>query len=247
MPMTNAQIAEVLDRTVALTEPILDVLATVDPFGLKKWTHGPRHFLHVPTRPRDIASTALNVADWPGTKGWNALSMNGRADWWMHRIGGLGAIAAAFPSFFGVWLNRFSIGDFVSAANQALVAIAVGREYGITERSDQIAMLGSVIFGRTIDGSDVPHTESTPFPQSGRELAKAVLGGMWDIGRGLLDLRSEIGARPQAPKALRLVSMIPVIGAPADYVGERIALRHAVTATKEWIVDHPAAIRPVTD
>lgn len=242
MAMTDAQIAGVLDRTIALTEPILDVLADTDLFGLKKRTHGPRTFWFIPTRPRDIASTALNVADWPGTKGWSDLDLNQRAAWWVKRVGSIGAVGAAFPSVFGVWLNRLSIGDFIGAANQALVTIAVGREYGVTERSDQIALLGWVIFNREIDGSDVEHTESTPFPQTGKELAKAVASGIWEIGKGLLDLRSEIGARPQAPKPLRLLADIPVVGAPFDYVGERMALSRAVNRTKEWIVAHPDAI-----
>ena len=53
---------------------------------------------------------------------------------------------------------------------------------------------------------------------------------------------NQMGRRPQPNKTLRLLSQLPVIGAPFNYVGERFALKRAVNAGRAWIVAHPDAI-----
>ncbi|MFC0315824.1 hypothetical protein ACFQNE_15420 [Gordonia phosphorivorans] len=241
MAMSDAQIVTILDRTAAVADPILDILANSDPFDLKPRTHA-RAWDRIPTSVADAAATALQVSDWPGTAGWEALSRNERADWWVGRIGAVNTVAVAFPSMFGAWTKKVPIGAFLGAASQALMVLAVGREYGVVDRSDQIAMLGSVLFGRELAASDSTPVARQEFPQSGPALAKAVLKGMWDIATGLRSLTKALGARPQAPRVFGYLMWLPLIGGPAAYLGERVALCRAVAASKQWIVDHREAI-----
>lgn len=243
MDLTDAQIATTLDNTVAIAGPILDIMAGSDPLNLKPRTFGRRWYDLIPTRFGDLSATALHLADWPGTAGWADLSMNERAEWWVDRIGSVTTAGAAFPGMFGAWTKKVPLGTYLSAASQSLITLAVAREYGIDDRRDQIAMLGSVVFGRDVDGSDLTPTPDKK-PEGSSNLAKTVIRGIWDIGWGLQKMAKALGARPQMPRMLSHLGWLPVIGGAATYVGERIALRRAVDASRRWIVDHPDAIAP---
>ena len=242
MGITDAQIVTILDRTAAIADPILDVLAHTDPFDLKPRTFGRSWWELIPTSLGDLTATAMNVADWPGTGGWEKLSMNERADWWVNRIGALNTVAVAFPGVLGPWAKTLPVGAFLGAASQALMVMAVGREYGVVDRDDQIAMLGAVIFGRELSGTDARHAERRSFPESGTELAKAVVKALWDIGTGLRNVEKALGARPKSPSLIGHLTWLPLVGAPATYLGERIALCRAVEASRRWIIDHREAI-----
>lgn len=242
MGISDAQIAAILDRTAAIADPILDILANTDPFDLKRRTFGRRWWDLIPTSFGDMTATALNVADWPGTAGWEKLSMNQRADWWVNRIGALNTVAVAFPGVFGVWTKRLPVGTFLGASSQALMVLAVGREYGVVDRNDQIAMLAAVLFDREISDTETEHVQRREFGDSGAALAKAVLKALWDIGMTLRNLDKALGARPQSPSLIGHLTWLPVVGAPATYLGERIALCRAVEGARRWIVDHRAAI-----
>lgn len=241
MALTDTQIATTLDRTAAASAAILDVLATFDPLDLKQRTFGRRWYDVIPTRFGDTTATVLDVADWPGTAGWEKLSVNERADWWVNRVGALVTVGVAFPSMFGAWTKRLPVGTYLGAASQALMVIAICREYGVRDRGDQIAVLGDVLFGRTLDGSTVQHVEPVPFtaPTS----VPALLKGLWDIAMDLRELTKALGARPQAPSMIRHLGWVPLVGGPAMYLGERVALCRAVGQTQRWIVDHPDAVR----
>ncbi|MFT3659877.1 MAG: hypothetical protein QM809_00340 [Gordonia sp. (in: high G+C Gram-positive bacteria)] len=242
MAMSDAQIATILDNTAAVADPVLDILARSDPFDLKRRTFGRRWWDVIPVSVADAAATALDVADWPGTASWEKLSTRERADWWVTRIGSLSTVAVAFPGIFGAWTKKLPIGDALGAASQALTVLAVGREYGVISRDHQIAMLGSVLFGRDVDGSHLTHAQPQEFPQSGGRLLLAVFKGLWRIARWLRDLQKALAARPQSPSFFRRLAWIPLLGAPATYVGERVALRRAVTSAQEWIAENPAAV-----
>lgn len=241
MSMSDAQIAKILDHTASVADPILDILANSDPLNLKPRTFGRRWYDLIPTSLGDASATALNVADWPGTAGWEALSPNDRADWWVDRIGALSTLGAAFPGMFGAWTKKLPVGTFLGAASQALIVLAVGREYGVLTRTEEIALLGAVLFGREVDGSDVEHVPAEELPRSGSQVAKAVAKGMWDIALGLRRLEKALGARPQSPKLLKHLGWVPLLGGPATYLGERIALRRAADGARMWVADHPEA------
>lgn len=223
MALTDARLVAVLDRTVASIDQILDVLATADVFDLKR------------------RSCVLSAVDWPGTRGWNELSMNERADWWVTRVGAVTTTAVAFPGMFGVWARWLPIGAYLGVAGQALVLRAVSREYGVDTREAGVVMLGEILFKRDLspvvagvdDGGDpivAPDADS---------VVEVTVG----IGRTLYDLSSALGARPGPPAVARWASMVPLIGGPITYIGERIALRHAVDAGRRWIVEHPTTVK----
>ncbi|MFT4088185.1 MAG: hypothetical protein QM658_13750 [Gordonia sp. (in: high G+C Gram-positive bacteria)] len=244
MSMSDEQVAKVLDTAVSLAEPVLDILSEADPFGLKAKTFVPRQRWQIlPSSASAAATQALNVADFPGTKGWHDLDMNARADWWVTRLGAINAFGVAFPSMFGAWTKKLPLSTYLGAANQALVILAVAREYRVTERSDQIEMLGSVLFGRTVDGDLVDHAPAEPVDTKHRSAPAAIAGALWDLGKLLYQLQKSLDARPQAPRPLSMITWIPLVGGPASYIGERIALCRAVGAAQEWIVAHPDSVR----
>lgn len=242
MAMSDAQIATILDRAASVADPILDILATSDPLNLKPRTFGRRWYDLIPTRFGDVTATALTIADWPGTAGWEKLNLQERIDWWVGRVGALSTLGVAFPGMFGAWTKKLPVGPLLGAASQALIVLAAGREYGVVRRSDQIALLGAVLFGRQVDGSDIDHAPPQEFPSSAGELTTAVVKGLWDIATGLRKLEKALGARPQSPALLSHLGWVPLLGGPATYLGERIALRRAVKASQAWIDDHPEAI-----
>ncbi len=226
MPLSDARLVSVLDRTVASIDQVLDILSTADAFDLKR------------------RSCLLAAVDWPGTRGWEQLSMNERADWWVTRVGAVTTTAVAFPSMFGVWARWLPLGAYLGVAGQALVVRAAAREYGVVSRESGVVMIGEILFGRDlapvvagIDDGGAPVVSSD---------ADGVTDRVIGIGSTLYELSSELGMRPGPPALARWGAMVPLIGAPFMYVGERIALRHAVNAARRWIVEHPTTVTATT-
>jgi hypothetical protein len=123
--------------------------------------------------------------------------------------------------------------------NQAMVLVAVAREYRVTDRARQVELLASVLAAREVhvDALD-PTPDGVPLEIKKKSVVKAT----WDVVRTLQGGVNQMGRRPQPNKTLRLLSQLPVIGAPFNYVGERFALKRAVNAGRAWIVAHPDAI-----
>ena len=172
--------------------------------------------------------------------------MTERADWWMSRIGTLNTVAVAYPSVFGVWARRLPIGSMLGFANQAMVAVAVAREYGVTDRTAHVELLGSVLCGRELDAVVAKEGEARAADEPSKK-KRSLMGAAWEVAQVLRGLSDEMERRPQAPRVLRMLGAIPVLGAPVMYVGERVALAKAVTLTKRWIVAHRADIEPIDD
>lgn len=242
MALTDAELAQILDRAVATIDPMLDALASVDPLDLKQ-----RTFLT--TTPRTCfdrgagaASYVLNVLDWPGTAGWDELPMNDRAGWWVSRVGLVTTGGVAFPSVFGAWTKKLPMADYLGFASQALVLRGVSREYGVTSRDAGVAMLASILFGRDLDTHPDTRAVDEALPDDMTERKKAFIARLWQIGRSLYDVSRALGDRPGAPRLLNWLGWIPLIGGPASYLGETIALRRAARACREWIVAHPGTV-----
>ena len=236
--LSDAQVVEVLGTAVSIINPVLDALATRDPVRLKKLTY--LEGVDDPSLARrgaELLGRLVNVSDWPGTKGWSSRSMKERADWWSSRIGTLNTVAVAYPSALGAWTRRLPMGSMLGFANQAMVAVAVAREYGVTDRLSHIELLGSVLCGRDLHDVDPDAGDETE-----RTKKRSLIGAAWDVAQVLRGLSGEMERRPQAPRLIRLVGAIPLVGAPVMYLGERIALAEAVNRTKRWIVAHRAAI-----
>ncbi|MGB3301352.1 hypothetical protein [Gordonia sp. (in: high G+C Gram-positive bacteria)] len=239
MALKDSDIVRILYRTVATLDPMLDVLAVADPLGLKPRTFSTIASNRCLDRTANSASKVLNVLDWPGTAGWDKLPMNDRAKWWVSRIGLVTTGGVAFPSVFGAWTKKFPMSDYLGFASQALVLRAVGREYGITSREGGVEMLASILFGRTVDANRASVFSDEPLDET---KDKSFMVQLWQVGRTLVSLARSLDERPGSPRILSMLSWIPLIGAPASYLGETIALRRAAKMCREWIVAHPDAI-----
>ncbi|MGC5255150.1 hypothetical protein ACPXCG_02265 [Gordonia sp. DT218] len=241
--MSDAQVAGILDRTVAGINPVLDTLAHRDPLGLKRHTfHDDRHRDSTVQRALHLLADALDVTDWPGTKGWSSRSMNSRADWWIGRIGAVNNIAVAYPGVFGAWTRRLPLSSTLGFANQAMVLVAIAREYGVTERSRQVQLLAAVLCGRTVDPAMPEDDQRSELPTEPVERRHTLVGTVWETAKVLRSLTGEMERRPGSPGPLRLLTYIPIVGAPASYIGERFALAQATRQARKWIADHPEAI-----
>ena len=245
MALSDADIAQILDRTVATIDPMLDVLTSADPLDLKPRTFtsaAPRNCLD---RGAGAASHVLNALDWPGTAGWDELPMRDRANWWVSRVGLVTTSGVAFPSVFGAWTKKLPMGDYLGFASQALVLRGVSREYGVTSREAGVAMLASILFGRDIDAHLESQALDEAMPADKKERDRAFITRLWRIGRSLYDLSKAVGDRPGSPRLLSWLGWIPLVGGPASYLGEVLALRRAAKACREWIVAHPDTVEAV--
>ncbi|MGC4935581.1 hypothetical protein ACLQ3C_18080 [Gordonia sp. DT30] len=237
--MTNDQLARSLDAAIGVIDPLLDLLADRDPLGLKEHTFDDGEHRGLAAVQHSVAN-ALNVADWPGTKGWAELSMNARADWWISRLGTVNTVALAYPGVLGAWAKALPIATPLGFANQATVLIAVAREYGVTDRSWQIRLLASVLCDRDLPDDALPSSGGgADAPTTGRPSALRLL---WDTAQILRKVDAEMSRRPRAPRPFSTLSWIPLLGAPSLYVGERLALCRAARAGREWIAAHPKSV-----
>lgn len=238
--LSDDRIIDALNRMIAAINPILDVMSQTDVTGLR----GKSHQDHpkddsVFRRVEYVAARTVDLTALPGTKRWDGLSMEERAQWWVNRIGGLNTIGVAFPNIFGIWARRLPITTVLGFVNQAMVLIAVAREYRVTGRARQIELLASVLGARELTVGELAAIPDAPPVEAKR---KSLARATWDIARTLQGGVDEMGKRPQPARVLRWLSNIPLIGAPINYVGEQFALKRAVNAGRAWIVAHPDAI-----
>ncbi|GAA4477257.1 hypothetical protein GCM10023094_19000 [Rhodococcus olei] len=235
----DARVVAVLDRAAWGVNPVLD-LASADPFGIKARTFVPP--VEGGTRLDrllDGVAWVLDFAEVPGTAAWERAGDERRARWWLTRLGLLNTIVVAFPGVLGPIAKRLPLQVLLGFANQTIVLIAVARELGVTDRTAQVDLLASVLCDREIDArtlltADEAGWEAAPRPW--RPLA--ALGGLWSTARVLRAIPDELGKRPQAAQPWRTLGHLPVIGAIADYLGERGALIDAAVQGKRWIDGH---------
>ncbi|WP_415043650.1 hypothetical protein [Gordonia sp. (in: high G+C Gram-positive bacteria)] len=238
--LTDDQITSALNRLIAAINPIIDVLSQRDITGLrgKSFQAAPKDGSLL-RKAEHVAAKAVDLTALPGTKRWSELSMGQRAQWWVNRIGGLNTVGVAFPNIFGLWARRLPLSTVLGFVNQAMVLVAVAREYRVTDRGHQIELLASVLGGRDLHLTDV---DAVPDAAPVEAKRKSIVRATWDIARTLQEGVGEMDKRPQPARPLRWLSNIPLIGAPINYVGERFALRRAVNMGRKWIVAHPDSI-----
>lgn len=240
--LSDDQVVAILDDAVAAINPVLDVLAERDVLGVKKHTYhawpddGPRTHQAV-----HLISTPLEFAHWPGTAGWSELSMKARADWWITRIGAINTVAVAFPSIFGFWTRYLPVASLLGFANQAIVLVAIAREYHVVEPKHQVELLASVLCNRSVNAHAAGEAPPTVLPPGRRSLITTV----WNVAQTLRGLSGELEQRPGPAKPFGVLRLIPVLGGPFSYLGERLALTRAATLGRRWIVDHPGSISPI--
>nr|WP_064569306.1 hypothetical protein [Gordonia sp. LAM0048] len=237
--MSDQQLAGILDNVVGVINPVLDALAERDPLGLKGHTfHDDDHSDSRLQQAQHAASKLLDVAEWPGTKGWSERSMHKRASWWVTRIGTLNTGAVAFPGVFGVWAKRLPITPYLGFANQAMVLVAIAREYEVTDRKRQVQLLASVLCKRDLTNPDVTAESGESLPSEPKEREKSLFAAIWDAAKLPRAVDDEFEKRPQPMALFRMLAYVPVIGAPATYLGERFALSKAAKAGQAWLDSH---------
>lgn len=244
--MDDRTVEAALNRAVAIIDPVLDLLATRDPVGLKGRTfRRPTPEDSPLDAVLDALAKALNVTDFPGTAAWEKLDADARAQWWVGRIGALNTVAVAFPSVFGVLVNRLPIQDLLGFANQSMVLVAVAREHDVTDRATHVRLLASVLCKRDLAASTEPtavtEPESSVTKDSGHSGPFALLHAMWDIASVLRDVSGELAKRPHSRGIYRVIGAIPLVGGVAGYFGEREALSRAAKAGNRWLQDNAVA------
>lgn len=267
--LTDADVADALSRAVAVIDPLLDLLSQADPIGLRKRTHrllAPPHGLtglvrrlrlrqrrvgrSVGDRALNAGAHVMNAADLPGTAAWDQMSRDERINWWVNRIGALNTLLVASPGVFG-WLNRVvPVSELAGFVNQAIVLCAIAREYGVTERREQVRLLAEVLCARPLpDGIDAPAPDPEPLPEAapaGWKPLEAITSSIpvvavrtvWQLAGILRATFDEVAKRPHPTKVYRWLGMLPGLGSVATYFGEHNALTRSAHDGTVWLAAH---------
>ncbi len=83
-----------------------------------------------------------------------------------------------------------------------MVLVAIAREYGVTERGRQVALLASVLCGRDISTPDVDAESGAALPTDPDERKKSLFRGIWDAAKLLRAVDDEFEKRPPADGAV---------------------------------------------
>nr|WP_264069580.1 hypothetical protein [Mycolicibacterium komossense] len=179
----------------------------------------------------DAVAWALNAGEVPGTMAWTEMDVHARVNWWVWRVGAVDTIAVAFPGALGVLGDRLPVQDLVGFTSQAIVLCAVAREYGVTDRRQQVRLLAAVLCRRDLDGDQDGDGNSGQIPSDLPHLALHLIGLFRAIG-------DELAKRPRPRGVFRYLGMLPAVGALVDYVGELGALVRTAKAGQGWIAAH---------
>ncbi|MGH3725116.1 MAG: hypothetical protein ACRDUS_13465 [Mycobacterium sp.] len=240
--LTDADIADALSRAVRVINPVLTVLAQSDPFGLKERTYQLGAGEGVVDKALDALACAMNTATTPGTQAWEKLDTQGKAHWWVQRVGAVNTVFVAFPGIFGVLAARLPVQDLLGFSNQAIVLCAIARELGIEDSESQVRLLAKVLCNRTLSEETLAaaddHEPETPRSWSPFALART----LWHLAGILRAISDELEKRPQPKPIFRYLGMLPAIGSLAGYIGEYGALRRAAKAGEQSIAAHSRTV-----
>lgn len=260
--ITDAHVVSVLKIVVRGSGPVLDALTHVDPFGIKGHTRDEREQLsdaekkaaNLKDKVVRRAVDSYYAAEFPGTAAWDRMDVAQRSDWWVGRVGRFTTLVASVPGLAGAVSDRFPVQATIGSASQALVLLAVAREHGVTNQVEQVRMLAEVLTRRRVSRELVEGTaersqadleaDGVPREKEQRERGSALVRAaraVWRYGKVLRSILGELDKRPQGRWYHRLLGMLPVVGAGADYLGERSALKRAVRSGVAWIGKHPDA------
>jgi hypothetical protein len=239
----DSDVACVLFRAVGLINPVLDLLAGVDLLGLKQRTYALGSSDATTAKVLDAAAWLLNTVDVPGTKAWAELDLDERVNWWVRRVGAADTIAVAFPGAFGIVADRLPVQDLLGFVSQSIVLCAVARELGVTDRRQQVRLLGAVMCDRELGGQDGQGDEDTSDEALSVEWTPKGLGrALWQLAGLMRAIGDELVKRPRPRSIFRYLGMLPAAGAVADYLGEYGALVRASKDGRQWIAQHEVAV-----
>ena len=267
--LTDADVADALSRAVAVIDPLLDLLSQADPIGLRRRTHRllspPRGLAGLVRRLRlrqrrvgrsvgdralNAGAHVMNAADLPGTAAWDRMDRDARINWWVNRIGALNTLVVASPGVFG-WLNRVvPVSELAGFVNQAIVLCAIAREYGVTDRREQVRLLAEVLCGRALpdDFDAAPHdpellpeappTGWKPLETITSSIPVVAVRTVWQLAGILRATFDEVAKRPHPTKVYRYLGMLPGLGSVATYFGEHNALTRSAHDGTVWLAAH---------
>lgn len=250
-PISDTAVAAVLRSFVRATRPVLDGLRESNPFGLRD---------RVVTDPGNGADRRLTdrlldriaCTELPGTAAWARMDREARVRWWVRRVGRFTTAIASIPGLGGALARRLPIGHAVGAAGQGLLLVAIAGEYGVRDEGPLVALLGSILFRRTLDTSrDLTAAEESAAEAGAAEITaplreekpalQRVGGAVWRLGRALFAVEDELEKRPDGRFYHDWLSMIPVVGVFGKYLGEWSGLQRAAREAEKWLAAHPQA------
>ena len=238
----DVQVARALLRAVRVINPVVDVLARSDPFGVKDRSR------HLGTaegplgKALEALAWALDTADVPGTKAWDEKNLDGRVNWWVRRVGALDTVLVALPGVFGAVADRFPIQDVLGFSNQAIVLCAVARECGMDDYGQQVRLLGAVLCDRDLGAGTAGAEAAESAPADGLRLPFAK--SLWHLAGIVRAIGDELVKRPRPRAVYRYLGMLPAVGVIPEYFGEYGALVRAAKAGRAWINHHqPTLVR----
>ena len=251
--LTDADVADALSHAVSVINPLLNVLSEADPVGLRKRTHRllqPPHSHSATDRALNAGAHVVNAADLPGTAAWDRMGRDERSHWWVNRVGALNTLVVASPGAFG-WLARVvPVSELAGFVNQAIVLCALAREWGVTDRREQVRMLAEVLCGRHLpvdfdapsqhDLEPVPETPPPgwkPLEAITSSTPVVVVRTVWQLAGILRATFDEVAKRPHPTKVYRWLSSLPGLGAIATYFGEHGALVRSAHEGVIWLAD----------
>ncbi|OBG32857.1 hypothetical protein [Mycolicibacter heraklionensis] len=278
--LTDTEVADALGRAVAVIDPLLDLLAEADPIGLRKRSHRllrPPHGLahrirrfrlrrrrneagrgpSVTNRALNAGAQLINAADLPGTAAWERMSREQRAHWWVHRVGAINTLVVASPGAFGLLARLVPVGELAGFVNHAIVLCALAREYGVTDRREQVRLLADVLCGRhlpeTVEVPTQPDPAPLPVtpPPGWKPLASitsstpvVITRTVWQLAGILRATFDEVSKRPHPKKLYQRLGSLPGFGLIAGYFGERGALIRAAEQGVAWLEAHEHGADP---
>ena len=206
----------------------------------------------LPARTLDALKDRTLGETTPASPQWAQQPLPERVDWWVHRIGLVGGMAAATPRFAGALADRIPLQAALGASAAGLAVCAVAREHGKRTAAEWVPLLGRVLFNRDLD----PQTAQVPEPEESEERLEnaandtreppsqmAALGQgaqravrtLWRLARTFLNLEDLLDERPRGGFFARGLAKLPVVGLAGGWLDERGAIRKAAEETQELL------------
>ena len=254
--MTDHHLVTVLRPFVRATRPVLDGLRESDPFGLRsRATPGATGAAPEERRLSEKILDTLASVQVPGTAAWARMDVDGRAHWWIYRVGRFTTLIAAIPGLGGALARTLPVSDAVGAAGEGLLLVAIAGEHGVRDEDRLVELLASVLFQRELTVADLALTaeEDAAADARARELTgelagsgtratlKKVGGAVWRLGRALWSVEDELDKRPHGRFYHQWLGLLPVVGAVGKYLGEWSGLKRAAKQGRSWLARHGVA------
>lgn len=259
-PIPDQALVTVLRPFVRATRPILDGLRDADPFGLRSRVSPEAAAAAAAPEERSLSEKILDAlasVQVPGTAAWAAMDVDGRAHWWVYRVGRFTTLIAAIPGLGGALARTLPVSDAVGAAGTGLLLVAIAGEHGVRDEDRLVELLASVLFRRELALGDrrLTAVEDAAADARAEELTgdlatagkratlKRVGGAVWRLGRALFAVEDELDKRPHGRFYHEWLGMLPVVGVVGKYLGEWSGLKRAAKQGRAWLADRGLAAR----